>query len=142
MKWLSLLCIFFGSAAAIAAAVDYRILSPAERNEQLRTELALISGARVRVAGIDPIAALSTLADAVSDLNRRIPTFGPAVCTNVPDGASCLDWQATITAADGTLAAGLELGPGGRICGPFVLRGSHNVEMLVVPAGECLPRET
>jgi hypothetical protein len=136
-----IICIFLGWCVAVGVAADDVVSSPADRLEQLRGDLSRVSQAQVHLGGIDAIAALSTLADAVSDLNRRIPKFGPAGCTALPDGTSCLELQALIKTEDGSLVASMDLGPGGQICGPFVLRGLHNVAMLVIAAGECLPKE-
>lgn len=86
------------------------------------------------------LAALSVMAASAS-AEEVVPYsyVTPAVCDETEPGVDCR--ELTVNNLVGEHFTVLEIGPGGRICGPAIVRYGKDRDALTLTKGVCIPAE-
>jgi hypothetical protein len=95
---------------------------------------------QVLVAGL-LVSMASLFAQGLDTQSRAPPIPGdlPPLCTATPPGVTCYELLVTGKIFNGDSVDVLEIGSGGSICGPAVVRMSSEVELLRLAPGVCIP---
>jgi hypothetical protein len=65
----------------------------------------------------------------------------PPLCTAPPPGVTCYELLVTGKIFNGDSVDVLEIGSGGSICGPAVVRMSSDIELMRLAPGVCIPKK-